>query len=275
MTIVFFARSVRFDTDGMSVDHSPQQAKISPPNNTHQTGQTTGFYLLFAATTTILIAALAVSLATGPRNSIMGSTHSSKLKAAKEVNAAAGSLSGRVALVFGGTSGIGQALAQRLAVGGASVTIVGRNDHAGQETVLAMRAVNPAGNHTYVKCDAMLLSNVRLMTQQFVATASRLDYVVFCQTKATMQGYTPTAEGIDEKLALNYYSRVFATEMLLPLLKRTASQFGADVRVLSVLSAGVHKPYEGYAADPSLKDTYSLSNAANAAGFYTDLWRRS
>ena len=41
--------------------------------------------------------------------------------------------------------------------------------------------------------------------------------------------------------------------------------------VLSVLSAGVHSPYTGYASDVDLKHSYSLANAANAAGFYNDL----
>ena len=60
-----------------------------------------------------------------------------------------------------------------------------------------------------------------------------------------MLGLWRVSEGIDQKLALHYYSRVAFTEQLMPLLER-----GEDARVLTVLSAGVHKAYEGYATDP-------------------------
>ena len=41
--------------------------------------------------------------------------------------------------------------------------------------------------------------------------------------------------------------------------------------MLSVLSAGVHSPYANYATDPDLREHYTLSNVANAAGFYNDV----
>lgn len=44
----------------------------------------------------------------------------------------------------------------------------------------------------------------------------------------------------------------------------------ANARVLTVLSAGVHSRYNGFAEHFDLKDNYSQLNAANAAGFYTD-----
>lgn len=55
-------------------------------------------------------------------------------------------------------------------------------------------------------------------------------------------------------------------QLLLPLLRNSTSP-----RVLSVLSAGVHSPYSNWNTDPELKTSYSLKNAADAAGFYNDL----
>jgi hypothetical protein len=55
-------------------------------------------------------------------------------------------------------------------------------------------------------------------------------------------------------------------QLLLPLLRQSASP-----KVLSVLSAGVHSPYASWNTDPELKTSYSLKNAADAAGFYNDL----
>lgn len=38
-----------------------------------------------------------------------------------------------------------------------------------------------------------------------------------------------------------------------------------------MLSAGIHSPYSLYASDPDLKTSYSLKNAADAAGLYNDV----
>ena len=67
-------------------------------------------------------------------------------------------------------------------------------------------------------------------------------------------------------MALHYYGRMSFIVNLLPLLRAAPAP-----RVLSVLSGGVHSPHAAYAGDPTLKDSYSLSAAANAAGFYNDL----
>jgi hypothetical protein len=80
---------------------------------------------------------------------------------------------------------------------------------------------------------------------------------------ATLQGYTPTKDGIDQKLQLHYFSRVYLSLLLCPRMKPGG-------RVLTVLSAGVHGPYKHYATDFDLKEKYSISNAADAAGYYTD-----
>lgn len=57
-----------------------------------------------------------------------------------------------------------------------------------------------------------------------------------------------------------------AIDALLPLLRRATS-----ARVLSVLAAGVHGAYPGYATDPELRSSYSLKNAADAGCFYNDV----
>lgn len=84
---------------------------------------------------------------------------------------------------------------------------------------------------------------------------------------ATFQGFTPTTEGIDQKLALHYFSRVAFIDRLMPLLEASD-----DARVMTVLSAGVHSPYKHFQDDFELsKGNYSLRNAADAAGTYNDI----
>jgi NAD(P)-dependent dehydrogenase (short-subunit alcohol dehydrogenase family) len=227
-----------------------------------------------SAIVTVLIAFAAVAIWKYTANVAL------KVAAAREANIPSGAgpapLRGKNALVVGATQGIGRAIAVRLAQGGANVTIVGRNADAGAAVVAELNQAGTAnGAHAFLQGDMMLMANVRKTAAAFAASHARLDYLVFCQTKATLQGRTPTpAEGIDEKLALNFYSRVLMARELAPLLEAAATATdGGDARVLTVLSAGVHAPYGGFAEDPYLeKGSYGQKAAADTAGFYSDLW---
>lgn len=89
--------------------------------------------------------------------------------------------------------------------------------------------------------------------------------------QATIQKYTPTSEGNDEKLTLHFWSRAAFASCLLPALRSSSNMPGGPV-VLTILSGGVHSPYSKYKDDPELKKNYSVQNAANIAGYYTDLF---
>ena len=173
---------------------------------------------------------------------------------------------GKRALVFGGTSGIGRGIALKLGELGASVTVVGRDAARGAGVVSRLRASNPNGTHAFSACNAFLLKDVVAAAAQ-PESAPPLDLLVLSQGMATLQGFTPTPEGLDEKLSLHYWSRVTATRALLPALRRAPSPV-----VLSVLSGGVHSPFHAWKEDFELNNgQYSLKNAADAAGFYNDV----
>jgi NAD(P)-dependent dehydrogenase (short-subunit alcohol dehydrogenase family) len=207
----------------------------------------------------VLISFLAVAVALW-----LGWSSSQTMKAIRAANAGA-SLPGRRAVVVGGTSGIGHGIAARLAQAKMGVTIVGRDETRGNAVVEELRTLGGEG-HEFVRCDASLLGNVATCTAAITARHPVIDMLVLTQGIATTQGYTPTREGIDVKLALHYYSRMGFVESLLPSLRRAESP-----RVLTVLTAGVHPPYAEYRTDPMLESHYSVTNAANACCFYNDL----
>ena len=180
------------------------------------------------------------------------------------------SLAGRSAVVTGATSGIGRGIALRLTEAGASVTAVGRDRVRGEEIVQDMKALATGKGWSesvfrFVECDAFLLSNVASCAAE-IASGGRLDYLVLSHGMGSMQGRTETAEGLDEKLTLHYWSRMRFIQALLPNLRQSD-----DARVLSVLSAGVHGTYAHWRGDPEVKSHYSLKAAADSAGFYNDL----
>jgi NAD(P)-dependent dehydrogenase (short-subunit alcohol dehydrogenase family) len=187
------------------------------------------------------------------------------------------SLPNKRAVVVGGTSGIGEGIALRFAKANASVTIVGRSRERGEELVKKMSAIG-GKDHSFVSCDSFQMKNiVDTCNQLKAAHGNSVDYLVLTQGMATIQGRTETTEGIDQKLALHYFGRMLFVKELLPALRRAAD--ADDVlnnpahsgKVLSVLSAGVHGPFAKIDEDFELKHSYSIPNAADAAGFYNDL----
>jgi NAD(P)-dependent dehydrogenase (short-subunit alcohol dehydrogenase family) len=194
-------------------------------------------------------------------------------------------LTGRQALVVGGTNGIGRGMCKWLAQHRASVVVAGRSKERGEEVIAEMKKVaadkpkdatvvvpadGDAPTFAFAPIDSFLISDVRRFAKAFSEEHKRLDYLVISAGISSFAGRTETKEGLDQKLAIHYYTRVALIQALMPLLEATAAA-GNDVRVMSVLSGGKHKPYKDYAIDPELKKNFSLSNAATAAGFYNDI----
>ncbi len=85
----------------------------------------------------------------------------------------AGGLQGKVALVTGGSSGIGRASALALAREGAKVVIGARRVRDGEETV---RMIGDAGGEaSFVRADVTVLAEVEALVSRAVETYGRLD----------------------------------------------------------------------------------------------------
>jgi NAD(P)-dependent dehydrogenase (short-subunit alcohol dehydrogenase family) len=78
-----------------------------------------------------------------------------------------------VALVTGGTGGIGRASAIALAQAGAKVAVCGRRDNEGAETVELIRAAG--GEGLFVRTDVASAEDVRSLVAEVASTFGRLD----------------------------------------------------------------------------------------------------
>jgi len=85
-----------------------------------------------------------------------------------------GSLKDKVALITGGTSGIGAAAALQLARAGAKVVVAGRRENEGQAVVKTI--ANAGGQALFVKTDVSREADVKALVDKTVAKFGRLDF---------------------------------------------------------------------------------------------------
>lgn len=112
------------------------------------------------------------------------------------------------------------------------------------------------------------MKNVQSTTTSLMSTLQKLNYLFATPGYLTLKGRDETSEGLDRKLALNYYARWKFTNDLMPLLRK-AKDAGEDAKMLSVLSAGHGGPID--LDDLGLKKGFSLYAAGVAAVTYNDL----
>ena len=82
-------------------------------------------------------------------------------------------LTGKVALVTGGTSGIGRAAAITYAKEGAKVVVAGRRENEGSETVRLIQEAGGTG--LFVKTDVAVEAEIEALVSKTVAAFGRLD----------------------------------------------------------------------------------------------------
>jgi NAD(P)-dependent dehydrogenase (short-subunit alcohol dehydrogenase family) len=100
----------------------------------------------------------------------------------------------KVAIVTGGTSGIGRHAAVLFAKAGAKVVVAGRREAEGKETIDLIRAAG--GDGLFVKTDVARAADVRALVQKTVEKFGRLD-VAF--NNAGIEGsWSPIAEQSEE-----------------------------------------------------------------------------
>ncbi|KAK0524526.1 hypothetical protein OC834_005497 [Tilletia horrida] len=159
-----------------------------------------------------------------------------------------------LAVLLGGTSGIGLATAYALSTafrGKIHLVLSSRSASKAADVIRGLPfppTEENGGSVEFASVDATSMRSVRELGAQVrekaeAKTGGKVNYLVLSCGQLVLQGSDRTEEGIERKLAMNYYARWALAELLRPQLEaaRAASQ---PARVISILAPGRGGPID-------------------------------
>jgi len=133
-------------------------------------------------------------------------------------------LSGRVAIVTGGSAGIGYFNALALARANAKVIIISANEEHGKqaerEITQNLAENNSAGSIKWYQVDLGSLRDVDKVAKMLAQELDRLD-IVICNAGIGQAPFGMTADGLERHFETNNLSHYVLVHRLLPVLKKT------------------------------------------------------
>uniref|UniRef100_Q026V1 Transcriptional regulator, Fis family n=1 Tax=Solibacter usitatus (strain Ellin6076) TaxID=234267 RepID=Q026V1_SOLUE len=140
--------------------------------------------------------------------------------------------SSQIVLITGGTGGIGQAIAVRMAKLGATTIVVGRDQARGEAAKAEIRTQSGNRSVELMLADLSSQGDIRRLAGEFMARYGRLDVLV--NNVGGLYGKRwETVDGIECTLALNHLCPFLLTHLLLPVLRA-----GAPSRIVNINSEG-------------------------------------
>jgi 3-oxoacyl-[acyl-carrier protein] reductase len=163
------------------------------------------------------------------------------------------SLSGKIAIVTGGSRGIGAAIATRLAADGAAVA-VNYASHQAEANDVVQRIVQAGGKGIAIRADVSKTEDVRLLFEEVVERFEGLDMLIN-NAGATHIRPMPIADARDET-----YDWMFAvnTKGTFLCLREAAKRMRNGGRIVNLSSTGVFNAHSGYAIYSAAKSAVEV-----------------
>jgi NAD(P)-dependent dehydrogenase (short-subunit alcohol dehydrogenase family) len=150
-----------------------------------------------------------------------------------------------------------------------TIYFVGRNETAAATITASLQRLNPTAKITFLRSDVSLLRNAYSAATTIREKESAINLLVVSPGYMSLAGRTPTEEGLEKKMVINYYSRVLFASVFLPLLKSGAQNAELGARVISVYAPGTEGPI--IEDDMELERNFSVGQAASQAAAFQSL----
>ncbi len=130
-------------------------------------------------------------------------------------------MNGKVVVITGATSGIGQVAAEKLAGMGGRIIQIARDRNRGEAAIERLRQLAPALPHAIYYADLSKLRDMKLVAAQIAAAEPRID-VLINNAGAMFGSRQLTEDGLERTFALNHMSYFVLTHGLRERLKTSA-----------------------------------------------------
>jgi len=163
-------------------------------------------------------------------------------------------MKGKICMVTGATSGIGEVTARALAQQDATTIVVGRNPEKGATTVSQIKQQTGNPLVEFMLADLSSQQEIHQLVEQFKSRYQRLDVLVN-NAGASFRKRQDSIDGIEMTFALNHLGYFLLTNLLLDTLKSSV-----PARIVNV-SSGEHKRVKLNFEDLQGKQKYSSYQA--------------
>jgi dehydrogenase/reductase SDR family protein 12 len=143
-------------------------------------------------------------------------------------------IDGRVVVVTGANSGLGYAIAARLADLGGRVVLVARNETRGNDALARLRAEHPSAIVELALGDLSSLQSVRSLADTILERHDRIDVLIH-NAGALVHDRRVTDDGLELTFATHVVGPFLLTRLLLPALERSD-----DARLITMSSGGMY-----------------------------------
>ncbi|XP_029441044.1 estradiol 17-beta-dehydrogenase 8 [Rhinatrema bivittatum] len=178
-------------------------------------------------------------------------------------------LLGRLAVVTGGGSGIGRAVAQRLAREGAAVAVVDLNDSAANETVQTLSSDQLGHEHAAFVADVSASENVERLMNQIQSRFSRPPCISVNSAGVTMDEFLlrQTEEAFDLVLKVNLKGTFLITQAVARALVASGTTRGSIINIGSIVGKVGNVGQTNYAASKAGVEALTKTAAKELARY--------
>jgi NAD(P)-dependent dehydrogenase (short-subunit alcohol dehydrogenase family) len=176
-------------------------------------------------------------------------------------------LEGKVCVITGATSGIGEVAAEELARQGARLVLIARDQARGETTLARLRAIAPAAAHRVHYADLARIAEMKRVAAEIAAAEPRIDLLVN-NAGALFTAREVTVDGLEKHFAVNHVAYFVITQVL-----RERLAAAAPARVVSTAS-GAHYGAHLDLDDLQFANRYRGFQAYQRSKLYNVMWTR-